>query len=259
MCGKFISIPRPTLLKTWTRRPDRRWCSDEGEWDDQELTSECVLTTPIHVFRRVWNRKSTCSVVIPPKAPLSDYLTGFSCVYTDVHISSWHMKFSYVNVSGSFETPSYFRNLHTFHELVSVRKVVTRSFYRFLLVHTTCRHANTKVYSHMYFRVHTRNEVRSPEKHTFLDSSVDQCVVRFTDTKDLAGLGLHATWKSVLLSPNRGCENTFCCLTPGLLTVLHVLLPLLPSFTQHFGSKGTRPVDRTYFFFYFALALSFVD
>jgi len=27
----------------------------------------------------------------------------------------------------------------------------------------------------------------------------------------------------VLLSPNRGCENTFCCLTPGLVTVLPLL------------------------------------
>ena len=28
-----------------------------------------------------------------------------------------------------------------------------------------------------------------------------------------------------MLSPNRGCENIVCCLTPGLLAVLHVLLP----------------------------------
>ncbi len=53
-------------------------------------------------------------------------------------------------------------------------------------------------------------------------------------------LGVHGTWKSVLLSPNRGCENTFCCLTPVLLAVLHVLLPLLPSFTQHFVSSEGR-------------------
>jgi hypothetical protein len=57
-------------------------------------------------------------------------------------------------------------------------------------------------------------------------------------SKDIEGLGVDGTWKSVLLSPNRGCENTFCCLTPGLVDVLHVLLPLLPSFTQHLSSEG---------------------
>jgi hypothetical protein len=34
-----------------------------------------------------------------------------------------------------------------------------------------------------------------------------------------------------LVTRTRGCENTFCCLTPTLLTVLHVLLPLLLSLT----------------------------
>ena len=38
----------------------------------------------------------------------------------------------------------------------------------------------------------------------------------------IMGLGVRVTWKSVLLSPNRVCGNTFCCLTPGLLDVLHV-------------------------------------
>jgi hypothetical protein len=33
-------------------------------------------------------------------------------------------------------------------------------------------------------------------------------------------------------------------LTPGLLAVIHVLLPLLPSFSQHFGSE---PVGRLEF------------
>ncbi len=109
---------------------------------------------------------------------------------------------------------------------------------------------NKKTYSHMNFRVHTRNETRSPEKHSLLDSSYDQCDERFTDPKDIAGLVVDPTWKSVLLSRNRGCENTFCCLTPGLLTVLHVLLPFLPSFTQHFVSEGTRSKNEMLEFFF---------
>jgi hypothetical protein len=45
------------------------------------------------------------------------------------------------------------------------------------------------------------------EKLAFMDSSHDQCGERFTDAKDIAGLGVHAISKSVLLSPNRGCEK----------------------------------------------------
>ena len=147
---------------------------------------------------------------------------------------------TYENVSGSFETLSCCRNVRTLHELTCVRKVVTRSLPRFLLVHATCRHMRTKRHAVIWTCVRTqetKRDQRSPEQSAFLDSSHDQCGERFTDAKDIAGLGVHATWKSVLLSPHRGCENTFCCLTPGLLTVLHVLLPLLPSFTQHFGSE----------------------
>jgi hypothetical protein len=62
-----------------------------------------------------------------------------------------------------------------------------------------------------------------------MDSSPDPCGEHFTDAKDIPGLGVHATWKSVLLSPNRGCENTFCCLTPGLLaSFLSFFPPFLP-------------------------------
>jgi hypothetical protein len=103
----------------------------------------------------------------------------------------------------------------------------------------------------MNWRAHTRNEARSPEKHAFLDSLHDQCGDRFTDTKDIMGLGVHATWKSVLLSPNRGCENTFCCLTPGLLPVHHVLLPLLSSFKEHFGSEGSVKCRKNEMFEFF--------
>ncbi len=33
-------------------------------------------------------------------------------------------------------------------------------------------------------------------------------------SKDIMGLVVCVTWKSVLLSSNRVCKNTFCCLTP---------------------------------------------
>ena len=65
-------------------------------------------------------------------------------------------------------------------------------------------YVNKKTYSHMNLCAHTRNEERSPEKSSFLDSSYDQ-----------------------------GDECLFC-LTPDLLVVLHVLLPLLPSFHTTF-------------------------
>ena len=35
------------ILKKWVRRQDNMGCSDEGEREGQELTFECVLTTPI--------------------------------------------------------------------------------------------------------------------------------------------------------------------------------------------------------------------
>jgi hypothetical protein len=89
----------------------------------------------------------------------------------------------------------------------------------------------------MNLRVHTRNETRSSEKMAFMDSFTTSTVSVSRIPKDITGLGVHATWKSVLLSPNRGCENTFCCWTPGLLDVLHVLLPLLPSIKSTFFCK----------------------
>jgi hypothetical protein len=54
-------------------------------------------------------------------------------------------------------------------------------------------YAKKKACSHMNFRAHTRNEARSPEKHALLDSSHDQFVERFTDGKDISGLGVHTT------------------------------------------------------------------
>ena len=46
VCGKVISIPRPTFLKKWARSQGRRGCSQEGKREGQTLTSECVWTTP---------------------------------------------------------------------------------------------------------------------------------------------------------------------------------------------------------------------
>ena len=147
---------------------------------------------------------------------------------------------TYGNVSWSFETPSCFRNVSTLHELVCLRKVVTRSLTRFLLVNATCRHVRRKRHAVIWTCVLTqeangdlRRKTLLWTRHTTSVSSVSRM------TKDITDLVVYETWKSVLLSPNRGCENTFCCSTPDLLDVFHVLLPLLPSFTsQHCGSEG---------------------
>ena len=66
-------------------------------------------------------------------------------------------------------------------------------------------------------------------------------------SKDMVSLDVYVTWRSVVWSPNRGCENTFCCLTPDLLTVgMHFCsLSFVPSsppspssfLTKHFGLK----------------------
>ena len=154
-----------------------------------------------------------------------------SCARTHVHMR-------HENVSGSFETQSCCRNVRTCHELACVCKVVTRSLTRFLLVYDTCRHMRTKRHAVIWNCVRTQETKRDlRSKALFRTRRTTSAASVSRMSKHIAGLGVHATWKSVLLSPNRGCENTFCCSTLGLLVVLHVLLPLLPSFTQHFGSE----------------------
>ena len=54
-------------------------------------------------------------------------------------------------------------------------------------------YTNHKAYGHVKLCAHTRNETRSPEKRVFLDSSHDPCGEGFTDSKDIAGLVVHAT------------------------------------------------------------------
>jgi hypothetical protein len=128
---KVIFIPRPTTLDKWVWREGRRCCSCEREREVQELTSECVLTTPSrsldhkhciprqsawHVHRRAqWNCMSSCSVVIPKKHLCQTIWLTFVFVHTRSYV--W---MTYKNVSGSFkfETPSCFRNVHTRHGLV---------------------------------------------------------------------------------------------------------------------------------------------
>ena len=76
----------------------------------------------------------------------------------------------YENVSRSFETPSCFRNVHTCHELVSKEgrnSLVVQVLIGVCHIQT---YVNKKAYSDMNLCAHTRNEVRSPEKHVFLDS-----------------------------------------------------------------------------------------
>ncbi len=135
---------------------------------------------------------------------------------------------TYKNVSGSFETPYCFRNVRTLHELVCVRKVVSRSLHRFLLVKA-------------YTRKHAHESMHIGES-----MHMKACT-----PKPAMSLG-------TLLSPNQGCENTFCFLTPSLLAVLHVLLPLLPSFKTTFRVvRWTRSKNEMFeFFFPFSYKLS---
>jgi len=136
------------------------------------------------------------------------------------------------NVSGSFETQSCFRNVRTRHEPVCVRKVVSRTLPRFLSMHVTYRHVRTKGHVVIWTCVctqETKRDLRIKALFWTRRMTSETSVSRMR--KDITDLGVHATWKSVLLSPNRSCKNIFCSLTPGLLAVLHVLLPLLPFFT----------------------------
>ncbi len=123
---------------------------------------------------------------------------------------------------------------------------------RFLLVHVTCRHMRTKSHPVIWTCARTQETKRDLRSKSFFWTrrTVSAATVSRMP-KHKSGLDVHATWKSVLLSPNRGCENTFCCLTPGPLTVLHVLLPLLPSITQHFGEA-----DRQMEFFFIIIPVS---
>ena len=86
---------------------------------------------------------------------------------------------TYENVSGSFETPSCFKNVYTCDELVSKEgrnSLVVQVLIGVCHIQT---YVKKKAYSDMNLCAHTRNEVRSPEKHVFLDS---QCDERFKDS-----------------------------------------------------------------------------
>ena len=155
MCSKVIFVSLLRRTTKWARRNGGRGSTDEGERECQELTSECVLKTPSrslvhnhcsfkhardrHVHRRSWNCCPSYSVVRPKNRLCRTIWLAFVCAHARSYFYMRHE-----NVSGSFETPSCCRNVRTRHELACVRKVVTRSLPRFLLVHVTCRHMRTK-------------------------------------------------------------------------------------------------------------------
>jgi hypothetical protein len=157
-----------------------------------------------------------------------------SFVFT--HIRSY-VFMTYENVDGSFEIPSCFRNVHTRHELTSVRKVVTRSLTRFLLVYVTvtilfqecthtswtcvCKEGRNSFVDQVLIGVcpqETKRDFR--EKNDFLDSS-DEC---FTD-------GYRNTYR-VWPSPCPSCPTS----PPSFLT------------TQHFCLEGTKTFEIDFFF-----------
>jgi hypothetical protein len=113
----------------------------------------------------------------------------FVCAHTRSYVFT-----TYENVSGSFETPSCFRNVRTPHELVYVRKVVSRSLPRFLLVYATCRHVITKRHEVIRTSVSTQETKRDLRikplfwtRRTTSAGSVSQMV------KDMADLDVHPT------------------------------------------------------------------
>ena len=128
-------------------------------------------------------------------------------VFVCAHARSY-IFMTYENVSGSFETPSCFRNVHTLHELACVRKVVTRSLPRFLLVYDTCRHIRTKGHTVIWTCVRTQETKRDLRRKTFLDSSHDQWDESFTDVQEHIGLGRAWNMKvCVVVSKSRLWEH----------------------------------------------------
>jgi hypothetical protein len=94
-CVWFQVLPRPPCVYTW--------------WSWKFLKLQGFYRS------KLFSGEST-------KALLSDYLTVFRvCVHTFIWV---HETVRHESVSGSFETPSCFRNVNTLHELVCVRKIV---------------------------------------------------------------------------------------------------------------------------------------
>jgi hypothetical protein len=76
----------------------------------------------------------TTSPAVLWRVQKSSLCKAICLVFVCAHARSY-VFITYENVSGSFETPSCYRNVRTLHELAFVRKVVSRSLPRFLLVH----------------------------------------------------------------------------------------------------------------------------
>ena len=131
------------VLTTPTRSPVHNHCSFKHAQDR-------------HMHRRAWNCKSSCSAGRLKKGFCRAIWLGFVCAHARSYVCMRHE-----NVSGSFETPSCFRNVHTLHEFAWVRKVVTRSALpRFLLVYATCRHMRTNRHAVTWICVRTQETKR---------------------------------------------------------------------------------------------------
>jgi hypothetical protein len=197
---------------------ERRRCSYKGERQDQELTSECVLTTPSrilshkhcsfkhaqdrHVHRRAWNCKSTCSAV-NPKKPLSQAIwPAFVCAHARSYVFM-----TYENVVGSLETPSCFSNKQTRDELARTRNLLK-----------------------------------------FLDSSHDQGDERFTDAEAHSGLGRARNMKvCVVVSKSRLRKHIllFNSWPSRCLRVPVSLLPLFhPTSTRHSARRNEAKLKK---------------
>ena len=127
----FIILLGATSVRNAERKQGRRGWSHEGQREGQEFDNRMcchhIKSEPRTQICMLHARPSTVCVVewvkLPPHwwcddATKSDFvgLIGWlSCVSTQVHISSCDMKTS----PGSFETPSWFRDVHTLHQVAS--------------------------------------------------------------------------------------------------------------------------------------------
>ncbi len=96
----------------------------------------------------------TASPPVLRRAQKSSLCKTIWLVFVCAHARSY-VFMTYENVSGSFKTPSSFRNVRTLHELVCVRKLVTRSLPYYLTTNIYKVYSKSHAGTHMLF---SRNE-----------------------------------------------------------------------------------------------------
>ncbi len=161
------------------------------------------------------------------KSPLSDYLTGFRvCGHTLTCVNETWKRLWVIRDTMLFEKCTHVswtcvckegRNSLVVRLLIGVWHIQT--------------YTNKKGYIHMNLRTHTRNDVRSPEKSAFLDSSHDQCGECFMHVQTHSGFGRVYNMKvCVVVSKSRLWEhillfNSWPCGCPSCPSSKKKLIP----------------------------------